>query len=266
MKKAFLYNIMIIIVVMLVHQLTVYVASKHISFDSYKGYAIYELTLAVVVTVLGLCFGDVKNIWRMKVRKERTGLGMFLTFFYFFMISILIGVCVYVQMIRGNKPLFCWNTSFFIVFCFLIGYTEEVMYRGLFLGNLLMCKNSKGWKKGVVVAISVLFAMMHYRDFLNNHNIVKYINQILVALVCGLIFACIYMETENIWITVIAHALYDVRAGIDRGIFGYKGILGASMLIEVKAILFGILLMGGIILSIRDIWRIDEERMEHYDC
>lgn len=262
MKKTLYYNILIITVVLLVYELSVYITSKCILFDSYKGYAIYELILAVVVTVLTCCFSDVKKIWQMKVRKERNGLGICLILFYFFMISILIGVCFYAQLIKGSKPLVCWNSFFFIVFCFLIGYMEEIMYRGLFMGNLLKCNDTKCWKRGVVIVTSVLFALMHYRGFLNDHNVEKYAGQIIVALVCGLIFACIYVETENIWISIVAHALYDLRAGMDRGLFGYKGIPGASTLIKTKAILFGIFLVGAVIFSTIYIWRIEDEN-EH---
>lgn len=262
MKRNIFINIINIMFILLVDRICVTLVSKWIIFYSYKEYVIYEFVLAILATIFLFFGGNIKVTLRFKRLRERTYIGVILTIFYFVIIGALVGVSFMSQIMKGNNFLLNRNTFFFLVFCFLIGYTEEILYRGLFLGNLLKCRNTKRWKRGTAVGISLLFALMHYQTFWGSHNIMIYLGQIIVTFICGLIFTCMYVETGNIWISIVAHALYDFRVGMDKGVFGYKGSLKNIPLLEVKTILFVIFLVGSLILSIRFIRRIEVDNNE----
>ena len=262
MKKNIFINIMFI---PLVYRMCTTLVSKWIIFYSYKECVIYEFVLAILATIFLFFGGNIKVTLRSKRLRERTYMGVILTIFYFVIIGVLTGVSFMSQLMKGNNFLLNKNTFFFLILCFLIGYTEEILYRGLFLGNMLKCKNTKRWKRGTVVGVSLLFALMHYQAFLDSHSIRLYLGQIIITFICGLIFCCMYIETGNIWISIVAHALYDFRTGMDNGVFGYRGILKNLPLFEVKIILFVVFLTGSLILSFRFIRRIEVDNNEIVD-
>ena len=85
----------------------------------------------------------------------------------------------------------------FIEVCIIAPITEEILMRGFVLGML-----KKIYHVGLALLVStVLFALLHF-------NMV----QTLPALVSGFLFGLLYIKTESVVTTILAHGLYNLLA------------------------------------------------------
>ena len=109
----------------------------------------------------------------------------------------------------------------FVITMFLIGFNEEMVFRGMLL-NLFLDKFGNS-KKGIltsVIASGVIFGSVHLTNIFSGVSVGSAIIQAIEAALLGILFAEIYLRSGNIWITVIAHALTDFASMFSSGIFG----------------------------------------------
>lgn len=113
------------------------------------------------------------------------------------------------------------NIVMFLVSMFLVGFGEEVVFRGLIL-NLFLDKFGNE-KKGILISVilsSLLFGATHSINFFAGVSLGSVLIQMLQTVLLGMVFAEIYLLSGNIWIVIIAHALTDVASLMSAGIFG----------------------------------------------
>lgn len=114
-----------------------------------------------------------------------------------------------------------WNIFVFTLDMFLVGFAEEVFLRGIVL-NLLVDRFSKT-RKGVMGAVlisSISFGLAHFVNLLAGVGLESVCVQVIQASILGVILAAIYLRSNNIWITIILHALTDWASLMGVGIFG----------------------------------------------
>ena len=110
---------------------------------------------------------------------------------------------------------------FFAVTMFLIGWTEEIVFRGVIL-NMFLDAFSKT-KRGILGAIllnGVFFGVLHMSNVLSGVKLESAIVQSVTAGLLGIILAAVYARTRNIWLVIIAHAVVDFAGLLGSGIFG----------------------------------------------
>lgn len=94
----------------------------------------------------------------------------------------------------------------------LIGFVEEVAFRGLILRALA----ARGaWRAAVVSA--VLFGLMHLQNLAFGADLVATLLQVLYASAMGFGFAAVTLRTGSLWPLIVVHALIDFAAFVTSG-------------------------------------------------
>jgi membrane protease YdiL (CAAX protease family) len=107
-----------------------------------------------------------------------------------------------------------------IVYAFFVGLFEETMFRGVLLNGILA--KTKGKRLGIfaaVVIVSILFGFMHIIDVFiggvpNWAAFLSAATRVFNTAASGMLFAAIYLKTQNIWAVVTVHGLNDAFAFI----------------------------------------------------
>ena len=144
--------------------------------------------------------------------------------------GFFVGYCIlelvaqmYLQAMEGNaskvQPLI--SIIFFTATMFLIGWTEEIVFRGVIL-NMFLDSFSKT-KRGILGAILLngfIFGALHMSNVFSGVKLESAIVQSITAGLLGMILAAVYARTRSIWLVIIAHASVDFAGLLASGIFG----------------------------------------------
>lgn len=107
----------------------------------------------------------------------------------------------YYHYLTGNKTLL----PFAVWAMILAGFAEETVFRGYMFERLArLLKNNKGSNSLILLITSILFAFAHYTT--------QGIAGVEQAVITGLLFGSIYMITGTLWMSMIAHAVFDLTA------------------------------------------------------
>ena len=97
----------------------------------------------------------------------------------------------------------------FAVKCLLIGLGEELLFRGILFGFLNELFEKRKSPFLTVLLSSVLFALFHLVNLLDGAGILPVLQQIGYSFLIGAMLAVLLVQTENLWLCVILHALFD---------------------------------------------------------
>lgn len=191
---------------------------KTLTFPGYSYSMITEMAATIFIILVLLILGYTN------VLHER-GEG-FLRGFYIG--GFMTGYCIYevyaqffLQRMSGAVPEPVPHILIFAVTMFLIGFNEEMVFRGIVL-NLFLDKFGNS-KKGILTSVilsGVIFGGVHLTNIFSGVNVGSAMIQALEAGLLGILLAAIYLRSGNIWITIIAHALTDFASLLPSGIFG----------------------------------------------
>lgn len=102
----------------------------------------------------------------------------------------------------------------FLLSNFLIGFAEEILFRGLISTTLLEFFGTG--KDGIFKACflsSLLFGLMHLTNYTGG-NPRGVIMQVIATFGSGVLYCAIYFRTGSLWLLILIHALEDIYAGI----------------------------------------------------
>lgn len=112
----------------------------------------------------------------------------------------------------------------------LIPVIEELIFRGIILGEFLSTMNADA----AVFLSALVFGTMHMQPV-----------QIGYALVCGVILGYVYLYSNSLYLSVIIHILFNLLGGIAPAVFSknpsFMNMLGMLEILFVIAGLFSIL-------------------------
>ena len=185
-----------------------FLASWFMILSGYGMTVVSELTASVYILIVLLALGYI-GVFAKMGEGLLTGfyIGGFMTVYCIYEI---IGQ-FYIQSMSGDgqvQPVV--QIFLFAVAMFLIGFNEELVFRGIIL-NLFLDKFGNS-KKGIVTATvlsSVIFGA-----------VASALVQAIQAAVLGGLLAAIYLRSGNIWIVIVAHALTDFASMLSSGIYG----------------------------------------------
>ncbi len=97
-----------------------------------------------------------------------------------------------------------------------VGVFEEAIYRGVLFNTLRNCfGESKGRIMLAVILSAIPFGITHFLNLIFYPNLVVWTtSQVVYATAGGILFACVYYITDNFWLVVFIHGLYDFFASI----------------------------------------------------
>ena len=110
---------------------------------------------------------------------------------------------------------------FFAATMFLIGWTEELIFRGVIL-NLFLERFSKT-KRGILWAVilsGVFFGAVHLTNISQGVTVTSAMIRAINGAFLGVIFGAVYARSGNIWLVMTFHALVDFASLMGSGIFG----------------------------------------------
>ncbi|KZE37115.1 CAAX protease [Bhargavaea cecembensis] len=123
-----------------------------------------------------------------------------------FGLSALLGLWFTIQAYVLNGGGFHFNVSFdrFLNVFLLVGLTEEIVFRGLFLQAL--AKRLPFWKANAAVAL--LFLVIHYPIWLYEGTFFNPGSHAYILFV-GLVFGWIFRKTGSLWTVIILHSFHN---------------------------------------------------------
>ena len=135
---------------------------------------------------------------------------------------------------------------FFAFICLCVGLFEELAFRGCAL--MLFLKKRRHSKLGVFMAIfwsSVIFGAVHLVNiFISSPGAV--LLQIGYSALIGGLCCVVLLETGNIWICVVVHALYNFAGGVVPRLG--EGVIWTASEVAITAII-------GVIVAALSVWR-----------
>lgn len=99
----------------------------------------------------------------------------------------------------------------FLLKCFLIGLSEELLFRGIVFGVLneaFVAKRRSAFFP--VLLSSAIFALFHFINLLDGAGILPVLQQVGYSFLIGAMLAVVLVKTKNLWLCVLLHALFDV--------------------------------------------------------
>lgn len=112
-----------------------------------------------------------------------------------------------------------WKVTVFVVCMLLVGFTEEVFFRGV-VANLFYEKHAHD-PAGVWTATvwsGLVFGMLHLMNILGSDP-VGVIVQVISATAMGMALTAIYYRCRNIWALAFIHAFNNICAGLVSSFF-----------------------------------------------
>ena len=141
---------------------------------------------------------------------------------YFIVVSLIaLGQSVFEVVVgyQGNvdRP---WKIAVFVITVFLIGFTEEIFFRGV-VANLFFDKYGKT-PAGVwvaTIASGLVFGLMHIGNILSADK-VGVLVQVFAVTAMGIALSAIYYRCRNIWVLIFVHAFLDFCGAFTAGVTG----------------------------------------------
>lgn len=142
-------------------------------------------------------------------------LGLITGFIYFFTFNTK-GVYV----IINNLPRALNAMTYLFVYCLIIGFGEEFLYRGYLQTRLASVDGKiKGW-----ILTSIIFSFMHFFQFtiVSKFGILEASMQCIYLLPISLVFGYIFMKTKNLIPVAILHTFVDWTPFVLNMFINYK--------------------------------------------
>ena len=175
-----------------------------VMFYPYGSSVISEAILAILVLIVLLIF---KNSYIFTEEKKPFKKGLFYGL-YFIVLSLIF---ILLFGIVGGGFQGGLSIINILIYCILIGICEEFLCRGWLLNEFL--ERFGDTKKGIwysIIISAFIFGLIHLGNiFSANQDVFSTIGQVINAVGIGILFGLIYYKTQNIWVVVIFHALWD---------------------------------------------------------
>jgi hypothetical protein len=99
-----------------------------------------------------------------------------------------------------------------LAFCVIVGFTEEAIFRGIMLRNLM-----PGGTRSAIVWSAVWFGALHLPGALFGYDVRMVLLVVAQAFAVGLVFAWVRLASASIWPAMIAHSFFDYSLFIASG-------------------------------------------------
>lgn len=137
-----------------------------------------------------------------KTDKKDFFMGLFLGAVSIFLVFLLLLVTGFGRVAQW-KPTFSLDTITYLITFLLVGFAEEIYGRGFIMGVLKQTKNVPL----IVIVSSIIFALLHGINA--GFTVIPFINLALV----GILFAYMYIKSNNIWMCIGYHITWNYFQG-----------------------------------------------------
>ena len=188
-----------------------------------SGAVVREIILKVIPVVLlsiALKTSDVLKNTRNFGKSLLSGLSVIIY-------TVLASIVLFTVMVSEKTPMKSIpEIIFFVLFVFLVGFSEELLCRGIMTETML--RKHGNTKKGIWLSIltsSVGFGFLHLTNILVGQSLLDTVIQVIIATFVGIFFNAIYVRHRNIYAIAFIHGLIDLVGLWHQGFFQGNAIL-----------------------------------------
>ena len=155
---------------------------------------------------------------------------------YYIPLIIIVSCNLWFGVTANLKPL---ATAFYILSMFLVGFLEEIIFRG-FLFKAMAENNLKS----AIIVSSVTFGIGHFVNLINGSGaeLIPNICQVVSAVVIGFLFVVLLYKTKSLWACIIAHGVLNSLSVFAAKISNTQQIV-VSAVISVIAVVYGLFIL-----------------------
>jgi membrane protease YdiL (CAAX protease family) len=115
-----------------------------------------------------------------------------------------------IPLLAGVNPELTLSRFFYLIFYMaLVAFVEEVLYRAIIFNNL----KQKSIKYAVIIS-AIMFGISHLITMTAGKGLIDVLNQVILAIIIGLILALIINYSKNIYICIGYHFLNNLIVSI----------------------------------------------------
>ena len=210
-KNIFLYFFMMLGIFAVIDFAMMLISSDLSSLAAYHRYGddiVLEIFYAVLVLVVMLLF---KNSYVFTNKQEKLWKSILMASPILLFSGIVLVTNITSLKLNSPESINFNNIISLLIFCALIGITEEFLCRGWLQNEFL--ERYGDTKRNVITSIifaSFIFGVMHLSNiFATSQHIFETLLQIINAMSLGFLFGVLYYKTKNIWSVIVLHAIYD---------------------------------------------------------
>lgn len=218
------------IIVIIIYLRIFHLSAIGISFVLQSSFSIQLVSMLItdvflLVILWGMGFG---NVLRQKSRGLLYSVGTGGYMIFVGTVALVSNLAMYIltedNEFRRLVP--AWDIFIFILTMLGIGFTEELVFRGI-VTNILKEKFSIKSDKGIYLVIviqGVLFGACHITNALSGVGLESAFVQAVMASFLGMILGAIYLRTNSLWFVMLLHAWNDFGGLAATGFFGVSTI------------------------------------------
>ena len=163
---------------------------------------------AMMVGLAAICAGLALFIWKNGL-SEKYGLASWSENSRQMLWFVPLWVIASANLWGGIKAHYAMpGLAFAMVSMALVGFAEEVIFRGLLFKAML----GSGSERSAIAVSSITFGMGHIVNLLNGQATLETAVQIAYAIAIGLVFTLAFHHGGSLWPCIIAHSLIDVTS------------------------------------------------------
>lgn len=215
-KFTVIFSIVLAVAFVLLNRILVQIADSLITFPYYYQNAFCELFTLLLASVFLIFSGMYKSAFSTKksfLTTLKVG-GFELAVVILLMISGW-GENSSLELLPANRIVG------FVLFLLLVGFAEELVFRGI-IENALLDKYGANYK-GILLSVFIsgaIFGLAHMSNVSMNVPLGGVIVQVLQCMAAGAYYGAVYARTRNIWGIAFLHFLSDFAALSDSGLWG----------------------------------------------
>lgn len=183
--------------------------------DSFLSNLLCELILGLLA-LLSVFLLKKTYILKFKIRGITEGLSVGAVFLIISGLGIISFIFNHEAVIVSFK-----DFIFFVINMFLIGFSEEVLFRGIIQNEIqeyIGCDSVKSVYKAIIIS-GIFFGMLHVSNVLSGVAIISSLIQAVCVIPIGILFGVIYYKSsKNLWVCIFIHAINDLVAFLNKGI------------------------------------------------
>jgi len=235
----FSFIVTLVIMILFMASMFLFAALFNVDLKSYEATTGFFITsiLAKLVFAVAIVFVLLRVEMQLVMRLSTKGL---LKGFVLGWLPVALAVLVFLTSFDFSKITIIEQDRWLLLLLYsvemlLAGLTEEFLCRG-FLYNIALnkCKNVRN----AVLLSSAIFGVVHLLNLVHQ-PLIGTLGQVVFAFGGGVLFAAIYERSDNIWVVVLIHAIWNI-------VLGATGIL----IPEVSDVTVG---TGGVIAEVLEI-------------
>ncbi len=126
----------------------------------------------------------------------------------------LLFILSFINVVNNYNNISLLVVCMFAISTILVGFVEEILFRGIFLPLLIKKWAEKNY--GVLMAMifsSFLFSIMHFINYFKVYKFDIVFSQVIFAFCIGYLFAGIFLYTKNVYLTSMLHSLFNLTFG-----------------------------------------------------